>query len=161
MQSLAWALLHFLWQGTALAAAGGSRDGAFAPGIGSLSDRVARRWSLMLAAPIATILLLRRNEIPVRLNRFRRRVAATAGPGERQALATLRLAPSSRLRRQPPLSPGSSKHGCSESLSSVFARLEDFCSSNAQRRRQSTVVEDQIARDLPRPARPARNRSRH
>ena len=36
MHSLGWALLHFLWQGTALAALGRSRDGALPPRVRAL-----------------------------------------------------------------------------------------------------------------------------
>src|SRR5579871_4088102 len=79
MQSLAWALLHFLWQGTALA--------AVAAALMALSRRAQVRYligvvslTVMLAMPVATILVsAQRSPVPAQISTF---VAAPAlGPG--------------------------------------------------------------------------------
>ncbi len=140
MQSLAWALLHFLWQGTALA--------AVAAALMALSRRAQVRYligvsslAVMLAMPVITILLsVQRNIASAELSPS---VAAhSQGPGTAYR-------PGFAPRSTSTTPPADALPWLVEAwlLGVAFLGLRSaggFLLLERARRRQSTVVEDQL-----------------
>ncbi|HEY1676389.1 MAG TPA: M56 family metallopeptidase [Candidatus Sulfotelmatobacter sp.] len=142
MQSLGWALLHFLWQGTALA--------ALAAGLMALSRKATMRYAvgivmlvMMLVAPAATFLLFGRQEAKPGDAAIPSMTSAAGHAVKSTAVATVTIHPSS-ISQSIPVLPWLVEAWL---LGVAFFSLRSaggFLLLERERRRRSAAVSDRV-----------------